>query len=85
MGDAEFIPSLLTMATVFWLVLVCACGLMATANGEPSDSAAGYVTSDVHDHLSQPTIRQVIGAFVGYATLLYVAFVVTVIAKWSPT
>ena len=82
MADSEFVPSLVAMATVIWLVLACACVLMLTASGPSGNLAAGSTTDVEADWLSAQQVGVVI---LGLITLLYLSFVVFVIAKWGPT
>jgi hypothetical protein len=85
MGDSEFIPSLLAMATILWLAVVCACGLMMVAAGPPGDSAVVAPTDADHQSAAaEADAETLIGGILCLATFLYLAFVVTVIAKWSP-
>ena len=82
MADCEFAPALVTMATVIWLALVCACVLMAAASGSSADLAGGGTTGAEDDFLSS---HGVVGVFLGLMTFLYVTVVVLVIAKWGRT
>jgi hypothetical protein len=82
MADSEFVPSLVAMATVIWLVLVCVCVLMMVAPG-PSGNLPGGGTADVGADWLSP--EEVGGVILGLITLAYVLFVAFVIVSCRPT
>lgn len=83
MADSEFVTSLVGMATVIWLFLICVCWLMMMAAASPGAAGGDFPVPNGDGDLA--SARQVVGVVVGLVTLFYAAFVVIVIVKCRPT
>jgi hypothetical protein len=81
MADGGFVVPLVSMATVFWLVLVCACVLMTMDTGSAASLAGPETAQGEVDPLSP---HGVVVLALGLITLAYMAFVVVVILESRP-
>ncbi len=82
MADNEFLPALVGMATVIWLVVVCTCVLISLPSGPSGDLPSPPVTEA---SVSVPSPQLPVDVILGLATAVYAAVVFVLIAKWRQT
>jgi hypothetical protein len=80
-ADSGFVVPLVSMATVFWLVLVCTCVLTTMDTGSVGHLAGPETAQGESDTLSP---NGVVVLALGLITLGYMAFVVAVIVESRP-
>jgi len=80
-ADSGFVLPLVSMATIFLLVLVCACVLMTMDTG-PQGDPAGAGTTGTEVNVLTP--QKVVFVALTLITLAYVAFVALVIRESRP-